>query len=184
MGQQSVRFIGITTVFHQASPIFDASATTSFVFRGTGADIETGFPGYIHERPSVQIHAHWPVNSNSLAFLVDVCFRLLYILFFPFTFYYKAINSIFFSSPSAFHDMLLASNFKPKLELVLLLCKFEMGSWLEARDRGRTWSEEDQANQAPSTVNPIELPLPCPLITRCPQSSNLWNRYDVVPRGK
>ncbi|KAK4792268.1 hypothetical protein SAY86_022703 [Trapa natans] len=163
MGQQSVRFIGITAVFHQASPIFDASATTSYAFRGTGADIETGFPGYIHERPSVH-----------------VCFRLLYILFFPFTFYYKAINSIFFSSPSAVHDMLLASNFKPKLELVLLLCKFEMGSWLEARDRGRTWSEEDQANRAPSTVNPIELPLPCPLITRCPQSSNLWNRYDVV----
>ncbi|KAK4741756.1 hypothetical protein SAY87_025344 [Trapa incisa] len=44
----------------------------SFEFRGTRADIETGFPGYIPERPSVQIHAHRPVNSNSLAFLVTV----------------------------------------------------------------------------------------------------------------
>ncbi|PON75587.1 43kDa postsynaptic protein [Parasponia andersonii] len=44
----------------------------SFVFRGTRADIETGFPGYIPEQPSVRIHAARPVNTNSLAFLVTV----------------------------------------------------------------------------------------------------------------
>ncbi|XP_031401132.1 E3 ubiquitin-protein ligase SDIR1-like [Punica granatum] len=44
----------------------------SFAFRGSRADIESGFPGFIHERPSVRIHAHRPVNSNSLAFLVTV----------------------------------------------------------------------------------------------------------------
>ncbi|KAK4780209.1 hypothetical protein SAY87_016315 [Trapa incisa] len=44
----------------------------SFVFRGSRSDIESGFPGFIHERPSVRFHSHRPVNSNSLAFLVTV----------------------------------------------------------------------------------------------------------------
>ncbi|KAK9283488.1 hypothetical protein L1049_011734 [Liquidambar formosana] len=44
----------------------------SFVFRGTRADIESGFPGYIPERRTVRVHAARPVNSNSLAFLVTV----------------------------------------------------------------------------------------------------------------
>ncbi|KAJ4725773.1 E3 ubiquitin-protein ligase SDIR1 [Melia azedarach] len=44
----------------------------SFVFRGTRGDIESGFPGFIAERPAVRIHATRPVNINSLAFLVTV----------------------------------------------------------------------------------------------------------------
>lgn len=44
----------------------------SFVFRGSRADLETGFPGFIPERRTVRIHAGRPVNSNSLAFLVTV----------------------------------------------------------------------------------------------------------------
>ncbi|KAJ9172379.1 hypothetical protein P3X46_015624 [Hevea brasiliensis] len=44
----------------------------SFVFRGSRGDIESGFPGFIPERPTVRIHAARPVNSNSLAFLVTV----------------------------------------------------------------------------------------------------------------
>ncbi|KAE7996757.1 hypothetical protein FH972_001450 [Carpinus fangiana] len=44
----------------------------SFVFRGTRADIESGFPGFIPERRAMRVHAARPVNSNSLAFLVTV----------------------------------------------------------------------------------------------------------------
>ncbi|KAF3454670.1 hypothetical protein FNV43_RR05118 [Rhamnella rubrinervis] len=44
----------------------------SFVFRGTRGDIESGFPGFIPERPAVRIHTARPVNTNSLAFLVTV----------------------------------------------------------------------------------------------------------------
>ncbi|KAK3206304.1 hypothetical protein Dsin_020350 [Dipteronia sinensis] len=44
----------------------------SFVFRGTRGEIESGFPGFIPERPAVRIHAVRPVNINSLAFLVTV----------------------------------------------------------------------------------------------------------------
>ncbi|OMO62018.1 Zinc finger, RING-type [Corchorus capsularis] len=44
----------------------------SFVFRGARGDIESGFSGFIPERPAVRIHAARPVNSNSLAFLVTV----------------------------------------------------------------------------------------------------------------
>uniref|UniRef100_A0A5B6ZHF8 RING-type E3 ubiquitin transferase n=2 Tax=Davidia involucrata TaxID=16924 RepID=A0A5B6ZHF8_DAVIN len=44
----------------------------SFVFRGTRADVETGFPGFVPERRAVRVHAARPVNSNSLAFLVTV----------------------------------------------------------------------------------------------------------------
>nr|XP_033513530.1 E3 ubiquitin-protein ligase SDIR1 isoform X2 [Nicotiana tomentosiformis] len=44
----------------------------SFVFRGTRADIEPGFPGLIPERRAVRVHAARPVNTNSLAFLVTV----------------------------------------------------------------------------------------------------------------
>ncbi|XP_062085003.1 E3 ubiquitin-protein ligase SDIR1-like isoform X2 [Humulus lupulus] len=44
----------------------------SFVFRGTRADIESGFPGFVPEQPSVRIHTARPVNTNSLAFLVTV----------------------------------------------------------------------------------------------------------------
>ncbi|XP_039028205.1 E3 ubiquitin-protein ligase SDIR1-like isoform X1 [Hibiscus syriacus] len=44
----------------------------NFVFRGSRGDIESGFSGFIHERPSVRIHASRPVNSNSLAFFVTV----------------------------------------------------------------------------------------------------------------
>ncbi|XP_017643013.1 E3 ubiquitin-protein ligase SDIR1-like [Gossypium arboreum] len=44
----------------------------SFVFRGSRGDIESGFSGFIHERPAVRIHASRPVNSNSLAFFVTV----------------------------------------------------------------------------------------------------------------
>nr|GLL20868.1 E3 ubiquitin-protein ligase SDIR1-like [Ipomoea trifida] len=44
----------------------------SFVFRGTRADIESGFPGLIPERRAVRVHAARPVNTNSLAFLVTV----------------------------------------------------------------------------------------------------------------
>ncbi|CAK9167578.1 unnamed protein product [Ilex paraguariensis] len=44
----------------------------SFVFRGTRADVESGFPGFIPERRAVRVHAARPVNTNSLAFLVTV----------------------------------------------------------------------------------------------------------------
>ncbi|XP_015876851.2 E3 ubiquitin-protein ligase SDIR1 isoform X2 [Ziziphus jujuba] len=44
----------------------------SFVFRGTRADLESGFPGFIPERRSMRVHSARPVNSNSLAFLVTV----------------------------------------------------------------------------------------------------------------
>lgn len=44
----------------------------SFVFRGTRADIENGFPGFIPERRAVRVHAARPVNTNSLAFLLTV----------------------------------------------------------------------------------------------------------------
>ncbi|XP_024028089.1 E3 ubiquitin-protein ligase SDIR1 isoform X2 [Morus notabilis] len=44
----------------------------SFVFRGTRADIESGFPGYVPEQPSMRMHTARPVNTNSLAFLVTV----------------------------------------------------------------------------------------------------------------
>uniref|UniRef100_A0A7N0TDD1 RING-type E3 ubiquitin transferase n=1 Tax=Kalanchoe fedtschenkoi TaxID=63787 RepID=A0A7N0TDD1_KALFE len=33
---------------------------------------ESGFPGYIAERPALRIHAARPVNTNSLAFLITV----------------------------------------------------------------------------------------------------------------
>ncbi|KAA8539480.1 hypothetical protein F0562_026172 [Nyssa sinensis] len=51
---------------------FVKQKTMSFVFRGTRADIETGFPGFIPERRAMRVHAARPVNSNSLAFLVTV----------------------------------------------------------------------------------------------------------------
>ncbi|GAV75174.1 zf-RING_2 domain-containing protein [Cephalotus follicularis] len=44
----------------------------SFVFRGTRADIENAFPGFIPERRAMRVHAARPVNSNSLVFLVTV----------------------------------------------------------------------------------------------------------------
>ncbi|KAK7290160.1 hypothetical protein RIF29_04387 [Crotalaria pallida] len=44
----------------------------SFVFRGTRADIENGFPGFIPERRTLRVHAARPSNSNSLTFLVTV----------------------------------------------------------------------------------------------------------------
>ncbi|KAI4307609.1 hypothetical protein L6164_030781 [Bauhinia variegata] len=44
----------------------------SFVFRGTRADIETGFPGFIPERRALRVHAARPSNSNYLTFLVTV----------------------------------------------------------------------------------------------------------------
>uniref|UniRef100_A0A2P2KVK1 RING-type E3 ubiquitin transferase n=1 Tax=Rhizophora mucronata TaxID=61149 RepID=A0A2P2KVK1_RHIMU len=50
----------------------------SFLFRGSRSDIESGFPGFIPERPGLRIHAAQPVNSNSLAFLVTVL--LLFII--------------------------------------------------------------------------------------------------------
>ncbi|KAK9126992.1 hypothetical protein Scep_015838 [Stephania cephalantha] len=40
----------------------------SFVFRGTRADIDGRFPGFIPERRPVRIHAARPVNTNSMAF--------------------------------------------------------------------------------------------------------------------
>ncbi|TQE07185.1 hypothetical protein C1H46_007238 [Malus baccata] len=44
----------------------------SFVFRGTRADIESGFPEFIPERRAMRVHPPRSVNSNSLAFLVTV----------------------------------------------------------------------------------------------------------------
>ncbi|XP_044509431.1 E3 ubiquitin-protein ligase SDIR1-like isoform X2 [Mangifera indica] len=44
----------------------------SFVFRGSRADLENGFPGFIPGRRTVRVHGSRPVNSNSLAFLVTV----------------------------------------------------------------------------------------------------------------
>ncbi|KAL8171567.1 hypothetical protein V2J09_023371 [Rumex salicifolius] len=44
----------------------------SFVFRGTRADIDNGFPGFMPERRAMRMHAARPVNTNSLAFLVTV----------------------------------------------------------------------------------------------------------------
>ncbi|XP_057953134.1 E3 ubiquitin-protein ligase SDIR1-like [Malania oleifera] len=44
----------------------------SFVFRGTRADIESGFPGFVPGRRALRVHAARPVNTNSLAFLVTV----------------------------------------------------------------------------------------------------------------
>lgn len=57
-----------------------ALATMSFVFRGSRGDIESGFSGFIPERPAVRIHAARPVNSNSLAFLVTAVLLLFMIL--------------------------------------------------------------------------------------------------------
>ncbi|KAG1339267.1 putative E3 ubiquitin-protein ligase SDIR1 [Cocos nucifera] len=43
----------------------------SFVFRGSRADIESGFPGFIPERRAARMHpVGRPVNTNSMAFLV------------------------------------------------------------------------------------------------------------------
>ncbi|KAM1020033.1 hypothetical protein ACFX13_042084 [Malus domestica] len=44
----------------------------SFVFRGSRADIESGFPEFIPERRAMRVHPPRSVNSNSLAFLVTV----------------------------------------------------------------------------------------------------------------
>ncbi|XP_010920537.1 E3 ubiquitin-protein ligase SDIR1 [Elaeis guineensis] len=45
----------------------------SFVFRGSRADIESGFPGFIPERRAARMHpVGRPVNTNSMAFLVTV----------------------------------------------------------------------------------------------------------------
>ncbi|KAF7831059.1 E3 ubiquitin-protein ligase SDIR1 isoform X1 [Senna tora] len=44
----------------------------SFVLRGTRADIESGFPGFMPERRALRVHAARPSNSNSLTFLVTV----------------------------------------------------------------------------------------------------------------
>ncbi|KAL1348424.1 E3 ubiquitin-protein ligase SDIR1 isoform X1 [Arachis duranensis] len=44
----------------------------SFVFRGTRADIENGFPGFMPERRALRVHPARPSNSNSLTFLVTV----------------------------------------------------------------------------------------------------------------
>ncbi|XP_042476252.1 E3 ubiquitin-protein ligase SDIR1-like isoform X3 [Macadamia integrifolia] len=52
----------------------------SFVFRGTRADIESGFPGFIPERRSVRVHAARPVNTNSMAFLVTAVLLLFMVL--------------------------------------------------------------------------------------------------------
>ncbi|KAG8663028.1 E3 ubiquitin-protein ligase SDIR1 isoform X1 [Manihot esculenta] len=52
----------------------------SFVFRGSRGDIESGFPSFAPERPTVRIHAARPVNSNSLAFLVTAVLLLFMIL--------------------------------------------------------------------------------------------------------
>ncbi|KAK3018904.1 hypothetical protein RJ639_005109 [Escallonia herrerae] len=51
---------------------------TSFVFRGTRPDIESGVSGYHPERRTMRVHASWPVNTNSFAFLVTVL--LLFII--------------------------------------------------------------------------------------------------------
>ncbi|KAI6671093.1 hypothetical protein NL676_005978 [Syzygium grande] len=55
-------------------------ANMSFAYRGNRADIESGFPGFIHERPTLRIHGHRPVNSNSLAFLVTAVLLLFMVL--------------------------------------------------------------------------------------------------------
>ncbi|KAJ8631759.1 hypothetical protein MRB53_025082 [Persea americana] len=53
----------------------------SFVFRGTRADLESGFPGFIPERRPVRMHPGGrPVNTNSLAFLVTAVLLLFMIL--------------------------------------------------------------------------------------------------------
>ncbi|CAL1401973.1 unnamed protein product [Linum trigynum] len=48
----------------------------SFVFRGSRGDIESGFSGFMTERPAVRIHgaaaAGRPVSSNSMAFLATI----------------------------------------------------------------------------------------------------------------
>ncbi|XP_008801591.1 E3 ubiquitin-protein ligase SDIR1-like [Phoenix dactylifera] len=45
----------------------------SFVFRGSRADIGSGFPGFIPERRAARMHpVGRPVNTNSMAFLVTV----------------------------------------------------------------------------------------------------------------
>ncbi|KAE9598785.1 putative transcription factor C2H2 family [Lupinus albus] len=44
----------------------------SFVFGGTRADIENGFPGFIPQRRTLRVQAARPSNSNSLTFLVTV----------------------------------------------------------------------------------------------------------------
>lgn len=44
----------------------------SFVFRGSRADLESGFPGFIPERRALRVPAARPANTNSLAFLITV----------------------------------------------------------------------------------------------------------------
>ncbi|XP_035541042.1 E3 ubiquitin-protein ligase SDIR1-like isoform X1 [Juglans regia] len=52
----------------------------NFVFRGSRADIENGFGGFIPEPPAVRIHTARSVNTNSLAFLVTAVILLFMIL--------------------------------------------------------------------------------------------------------
>ncbi|KAG6681367.1 hypothetical protein I3842_13G089900 [Carya illinoinensis] len=52
----------------------------SFVFRGSRADIENEFGGFIPEPPAVRIHTARSVNTNSLAFLVTAVILLFMIL--------------------------------------------------------------------------------------------------------
>ncbi|KAL0929193.1 hypothetical protein M5K25_001137 [Dendrobium thyrsiflorum] len=50
----------------------------SFVFRGSRADIESGFPGFIPERRVMRMQPGIrPVNSNSMAFLIAVILLFL-----------------------------------------------------------------------------------------------------------
>ncbi|BBG97987.1 RING/U-box superfamily protein [Prunus dulcis] len=65
----------------------------SFVFRGTRADIESGFPEFIPERRAMRVHASRSVNSNSLAFLVTVITNFCVYVVFPVLLLFMILNS-------------------------------------------------------------------------------------------
>ncbi|KAB1225909.1 E3 ubiquitin-protein ligase SDIR1 [Morella rubra] len=69
--------VGLAEVTRDLEEEFE---TMSFVFRGSRADIESGFQGFIPEPPAVRIHTARSVNSNSLAFLVTAVLLLFMIL--------------------------------------------------------------------------------------------------------
>ncbi|KAG4923387.1 hypothetical protein JHK87_048927 [Glycine soja] len=106
----------------------------SFVFRGTRADIENGFPGFIPERRALRVHATRPSNSNSLTFLVTgPIYALLLICF----------------SSSVIHDTELSPDV-PKLsgKLWLVLGVFLMATMLRMYATCQQLQAQAQAHAA------------------------------------
>ncbi|KAL5164180.1 E3 ubiquitin-protein ligase SDIR1 [Glycine soja] len=106
----------------------------SFVFRGTRADIENGFPGFIPERRALRVHATRPSNSNSLTFLVTGSIYALLLICF---------------SSSVIHDTELSPDV-PKLsgKLWLVLGVFLMATMLRMYATCQQLQAQAQAHAA------------------------------------